>query len=782
MCVLVVMARKYSNDDDDWRSVTEAYIMEDSIYDTVIDQEYNRWVDETIPRPHEEYEVTKGDTSGDIVHDEATEYYRRFDVETTDPDEFVDAKMRDELDEPTEPYQFMQVTYTQQLTQPSFVTNFRERDDAFKTEIGRNLCRVVKIEITASNPYGRFNELFPKEEKNYGGYKKDILTENLTEREKASFICTVCEGIMKDACISNLEEQFCSCCNPCCRNSYHTKIPDVSVRKMINSLKCSCPLSERGCKWSGSLKDCENHLDTCGYVYEKCKLECGVELTRNELRIHEKEKCLNRIVKCEHCVKDFKSCELNEHLEKCPKMEVSCNLKCGLVMCREDMELHLKRHCGMVQEKCKLRCRVVLTRNELRIHEKEKCPNRMVKCEHCQKGFKSRQMNEHLEKCPKMKVSCDLKCGLVMCREEMEQHLKRHCGMVRETCRLGCGVELTRNELRIHVKEKCPNRIVKCEHCQKDFKSCELDGHFEKCPKMKVSCNLKCGLVMCREEMEQHLKRHCGMVRETCRLGCGVELTRNELRIHVKEKCVQRLIQCEHCSISVRFCGKPKHLKQCPRVIVPCELCSVETRRDDMTKHLSEDCKEKEVECPFIKYKCMTRIKRKDMDKHLEENETKHLGLKLTVMEDLITKQSEKINEQSVEIRKQSEENTQLHEKQNIQFQLLHSITDVTTLSWKVENVPIRGRGFSDSRQYQVAGYSFIFKLIQSGEVRIVFPATTIKYVNPFKARFHIALSADKTINCGIIEVEQNYLTRGCERILTYISQEDVEQYSKPAT
>ena len=170
-------------------------------------------------------------------------------------------------------------------------------------------------------------------------------------------------------------------------------------------------------------------------------------------------------------------------------------------------------------------------------------------------------------------------------------------------------------------------------------------------------------------------------------------------------------------------------------------------------------------------------------------------------MEDLITKQSEKIdkqsdqinkqsveiskqsveiNKQSVEIRKQSEENTQLHEKQNIQFQLLHSITDVTTLSWKVENVPIRGRGFSGSRQYQVVGYSFLFKLIQSGEVRIVFPATTIKYVNPFKARFHIALSADKTINCGVIEVKQNYLTRGCERILTYISQEDVEQYSKP--
>ena len=406
-------------------------------------------------------------------------------------------------------------------------------------EIGRNLCRISL------------------RKEGHGGYKEDFLTENLSKREKTILMCKTCDGLMKDACISNSGESYCSACerNP---NSKTKQIPNLAVREMINLLKCSCPLSERGCKWLGSLEDCENHLDTCGYVYETCELECGVVLRRDELRIHEKEKCLNRIVKCEHCMKDFKSCELNEHLEKCPKLRV------------------------------------------------------------------------------------------------------------------------------------------------------------------------------------------------------------------------------------------------------PCELCSVETRRDAMTKHLSDDCKEKEIECPFVKYKCLTRIKRKDIDKHLEENETKHLGLKLTAMEDLITKQSEKIdkqsdqinkqsveiskqsveiNKQSVEIRKQSEENTQLHEKQNIQFQLLHSITDVTTLSWKVENVPIRGRGFSGSRQYQVVGYSFLFKLIQSGEVRIVFPATTIKYVNPFKARFHIALSADKTINCGeVIEVpfKQNYLTRGCERILTYISQEDVEQYSKP--
>ena len=36
------------------------------------------------------------------------------------------------------------------------------------------------------------------------------------------------------------------------------------------------------------------------------------------------------------------------------------------------------------------------------------------------------------------------------------------------------------------------------------------------------------------------------------------------------------------------------------------------------------------------------------------------------------------------------------------------------------------------------------------------------------------------TINCGIIEVTQKDVTRGCEGILTVISQENIEKYSEP--
>ena len=56
--------------------------------------------------------------------------------------------------------------------------------------------------------------------------------------------------------------------------------------------------------------------------------------------------------------------------------------------------------------------------------------------------------------------------------------------------------------------------------------------------------------------------------------------------------------------------------------------------REDMAQHVEQNCPEKEVECPFAKYKCeVTSIKRKHLEQHLEEKETKHLGLKLNAME-----------------------------------------------------------------------------------------------------------------------------------------------------
>ena len=97
-------------------------------------------------------------------------------------------------------------------------------------------------------------------------------------------------------------------------------------------------------------------------------------------------------------------------------------------------------------------------------------------------------------------------------------------------------------------------------------------------------------------------------------------------------------MRCEFCLIRVKFQDNSEHLKECPKVKMSCDLCSLEKYRKDIAEHF---CSEKIMDCSFVQHKCLARTKQNDIDTHLEEKGNKHLELKLTAMEDLITKQSE---------------------------------------------------------------------------------------------------------------------------------------------
>ena len=70
-------------------------------------------------------------------------------------------------------------------------------------------------------------------------------------------------------------------------------------------------------------------------IREKCELNCGVVLSRGELKIHEKDTCENRMLECEYCEDNFIAYEYPKHLDVYSKMEVTCELRCGAAICRE---------------------------------------------------------------------------------------------------------------------------------------------------------------------------------------------------------------------------------------------------------------------------------------------------------------------------------------------------------------------------------------------------------------------------------------------------------------
>ena len=203
-----------------------------------------------------------------------------------------------------------------------------------------------------------------------GGYRSDILTENLSERESSMLTCLRCNGIMKDASISNNGEQLCVIC----KREDENINPFELLRNNILPLKCVCPLSKRGCEWLGRLESVENHLTTCGHVYESCQLLCGVVTTRDEMGRHVREECSQREEACLHCSGVHKVCEMVEHVKVCGKVFVLCELGCGTRVRRESILFHLSSECSEESVVCpyEYRCGVVgLKRRELKKHLEE---------------------------------------------------------------------------------------------------------------------------------------------------------------------------------------------------------------------------------------------------------------------------------------------------------------------------------------------------------------------------------------------------------------------------
>ena len=102
------------------------------------------------------------------------------------------------------------------LTEPNRVPCLTAEVEVHKQ---RNLCRVER-------GHGR-----------YGGYRKDILIVNLTERD-ALLICEKCEGIMREACLSNSGKQFCSCCRrEIYKSTKSLSLPRKSIVEHSNTLQ-----------------------------------------------------------------------------------------------------------------------------------------------------------------------------------------------------------------------------------------------------------------------------------------------------------------------------------------------------------------------------------------------------------------------------------------------------------------------------------------------------------------------------------------------------------------
>ena len=119
-------------------------------------------------------------------------------------------------------------------------------------------------------------------------------------------------------------------------------------------MKVKCINSDSGCEWEDCLSELDKHLTSkCLYVVQDCPNQCGVTLTKQELKHHLKATCRLREVECEYCQysSNYESI-VTEHISECLEYPVNCENKCGRILKRKDMQNHCENECPNVLVEC----------------------------------------------------------------------------------------------------------------------------------------------------------------------------------------------------------------------------------------------------------------------------------------------------------------------------------------------------------------------------------------------------------------------------------------------
>ncbi|XP_015777802.1 PREDICTED: TNF receptor-associated factor 6-like isoform X9 [Acropora digitifera] len=156
-------------------------------------------------------------------------------------------------------------------------------------------------------------------------------------------------------------------------------------------------------------------------------------------------------------------------------------------------------------------------------------------------NFARREMLNHTVFCRFKKLhECPWKGPL----SKLEDHLNE-CDFVDVSCPKNCGKEFQRKDLKKHLKDDCPNRTIPCIFCTVEVLWNSMENHFQDCPQYPLSCE-KCGKEnIPRNEMQDHNEKECPRAELKCPfnvVGCPFEGTRPAVNEHVKKKMLSHLM------------------------------------------------------------------------------------------------------------------------------------------------------------------------------------------------------------------------------------------------
>ena len=331
----------------------------------------------------------------------------------------------------------------------------------------------------------------------FRGFKQDFLLTSLNEVEKEFYVCTKCNGLMRNACQIG-EEQMLVC--ELCSNQGDKPLPTVKPRKKISELRTKCPLETRGCGWKGTIAEIETHLNTCTEFIIECTNKCDVIMKRSELRKHCMNECENREVNCQHCKAKMQYKELEKHYSICIEFPLKCPNECLKDLTRKEVKFHVQNECPNTVLNCTNKCGIKRIRCEMQNHCENECQNRNINCKHCKVIIVFKEIENHNKTCPEFPLLCPSECLKGLPRKELKAHIENDCPNTIIECpykEMGCEETMKRRDVEEHEKIyelKHPRMTVqyfsnKTDQIEKNCKS-QIDQNEKKC-KSQIDQNEK---------------------------------------------------------------------------------------------------------------------------------------------------------------------------------------------------------------------------------------------------------------------------------------------------
>ncbi len=208
--------------------------------------------------------------------------------------------------------------------------------------------------------------------------------------------CPVCRQIIREphqvtccgkkfckACIEHIKAIKKQC--PTCNKEF-SSFADKGLKQSLYDLKVRCSHQKDGCEWTGELRQLDEHLNTdpqpekqldgCQFVEIDCINNCGNQLQRRYIQIHQIKDCPKRPFGCEHC-HDYKSTfddVTSNHWPVCGSFPVPCPNQCGSTIQRQNIDSHVADECPLTTINCDFQhigCAVKLPRQDMLEHQRE---------------------------------------------------------------------------------------------------------------------------------------------------------------------------------------------------------------------------------------------------------------------------------------------------------------------------------------------------------------------------------------------------------------------------